>query len=83
MFLFDRYPGGIGYARRCMGCIEEMLAAVRDVIHDCPCEDGCPSCVGAAMPPSAMTDLDSGTRDRIPHKAAAKFLLEQMLGPNP
>ncbi len=83
LFLHDRYPGGMGYARRCLDRFDEILTAIRDVIHDCPCEDGCPSCVGSAIPAFAQTDLDSATRGRIPHKAAARFLLDEMLGGKP
>ena len=80
LFLYDRYPGGMGYARRCMDRMGEILPMISDVIAQCRCEDGCPSCVGAAVPAFAMTDLDSSVRGRIPDKRAAKFLLEQMLG---
>jgi len=80
LFLHDRYPGGMGYARRCLDRIEEIMRTVRDVIRDCPCEDGCPSCVGAAVPAFAMTDLDSAVRGRIPNKNAARFVAERLLG---
>jgi len=79
LFLHDRYPGGMGYARRCLERMDEMMRTIRSVIRECACEDGCPSCVGSAIPPSAMTDLDSAVRGRIPNKAAALFLLEEML----
>jgi DEAD/DEAH box helicase domain-containing protein len=79
LFLYDRYPGGMGYARRCMESMDRILETVRDVIEECGCEDGCPSCVGAAVPAFAMTDLDSSVRGRIPDKRAAKFLLQEML----
>ena len=75
IFLHDKYPGGMGYARRCVDAFSEIIEAVHNVIRECACEDGCPSCVGSAMPPSAMTDLDSGVRGRIPCKNAALFLL--------
>ena len=80
MFLHDRYPGGMGYARRILDRIGEILKTVRDVIEECGCPDGCPSCVGAAVTPFAMTDLDSSVRGRIPDKAAAKLLLARILG---
>ncbi|HEY3320603.1 MAG TPA: DEAD/DEAH box helicase [Planctomycetota bacterium] len=79
LFLYDRYPGGMGYARRCCEQIEPILRAVQAVIKDCGCEDGCPSCVGAAVPAYAMTDLDSSVRDRIPSKQAASVLLDRLL----
>ncbi|MBS3762683.1 MAG: DEAD/DEAH box helicase [Planctomycetes bacterium] len=79
LFLYDRYPGGMGYARRCLARTEEIMTTVHRVIEDCGCEDGCPSCVGAAVPAFAMTDIDSAVRGRIPDKAAAHFLLEEMI----
>ena len=78
LFLWDRYPGGMGYARRCMERIDEILATIRDLIGECACDDGCPSCVGAAVPAFAATDLDSSVRGRVPSKKAAVALLEEM-----
>jgi len=80
LFLHDRYPGGMGYARRCMDAIGEIMQTIHTVIRECGCEDGCPSCVGSALPAFAMTDLDSAVRGRIPDKRAALFLLDAMLG---
>jgi len=80
LFLYDRYPGGMGYTRRCLERIEEIMSAARDVIRDCGCEDGCPSCVGAPVPAFAMSEPDSSVRGRIPDKAAARFLLDGLLG---
>ena len=68
LFLYDRYPGGMGYAQRCADSIEELMQAVYSVISECPCESGCPSCVGSAAPAFALTDLDSGTRAGSPIK---------------
>jgi DEAD/DEAH box helicase domain-containing protein len=80
LFLYDRYPGGMGYAKRCLDRFEEILTTIRTVIDDCVCEDGCPSCVGAAIPAFALGDIDSAVRGRIPDKAAAKLLLAGILG---
>lgn len=79
LFLHDRYPGGMGYARRCLDRIEDIVRTMHSVVRECGCEDGCPSCVGSAIPPFAMTDLDSAVRGRIPSKEGACFLLEEML----
>jgi len=79
VFLHDRYPGGMGYARRCLDQFDDIIRTVADVIRDCGCEDGCPSCVGSAVLPSAMTDLDAAVRGRIADKAAARFLLDALL----
>ncbi len=80
LFIHDRYPGGMGFAARCMERIDEILPTIRQVVADCGCEDGCPSCVGSAVPPFAMTDLDTAVRGRIPDKRAARFMLDELLG---
>ena len=82
MFLHDRYPGGMGFARRCVDQMPEILKAVREVVERCACETGCPSCVGAAVPAFAMTDLDSAVRGRIPDKQAATILLRELVTPS-
>ena len=79
VFLHDRYPGGMGYARRCLAHFDDIIRTVADVLRDCGCEDGCPSCVGSAVTPSSMTDLDSSVRGRIANKAASRFLLDRLL----
>ncbi len=78
LFVYDRYPGGMGYARRCLDRLGEILPTVYRVIRECGCADGCPSCVGSAVPAFAMTDMDSAVRGRIPDKRGARFLLETM-----
>jgi DEAD/DEAH box helicase domain-containing protein len=80
LFVHDKYPGGMGYARRCLEAFDRMIVTIAEVIRNCACPDGCPSCVGSPVIPSALTDLDSAVRGRIPDKAAAKYLLELLLG---
>lgn len=80
LFLYDRYPGGMGYAERCADAMDKLIEAVHEVISKCSCEDGCPSCVGAALPSFALTDIDSGTRGRIPDKQAALVITHHLLG---
>jgi DEAD/DEAH box helicase domain-containing protein len=45
IFVYDGYPGGAGIAELSFGRVHEHLAAARDVVAECPCEEGCPSCV--------------------------------------
>jgi DEAD/DEAH box helicase domain-containing protein len=59
LFLYDKHPGGMGYAERCVEVLDELMAAVYTVIRECPCEDGCPSCVGVAVTPGSAGDLDA------------------------
>jgi DEAD/DEAH box helicase domain-containing protein len=80
LFFHDRYPGGMGYANQCLEHFDAIIGTIADVIRECGCPDGCPSCVGSAVPPFAMTDLDSGVRGAIPDKRAARFLLDELVG---
>lgn len=81
LFLYDRYPGGMGYAHRCLERLGDILTTVYNVIRECSCPDGCPSCVWSALPAFAMTDMDSAVRGRLPNKQGARLLLEALLSP--
>ena len=83
IFVFDRYPGGMGYAERLVEVVAELLRSVHTIVGNCACEDGCPSCVGAATPAFALSDLDSSVRGRIPDKDAALIILHDLLGLEP
>ena len=45
VFVYDGHPGGAGFAERAYAAASEWLSATRDVIAECRCEAGCPSCV--------------------------------------
>jgi len=83
LFVYDRYPYGIGYAARLFDVIDKVLADTLKVIKTCQCREGCPSCVGSAMPSFAMTSIDSGTRGVLPDKEVALVLLHEVLGLEP
>ncbi|OES44520.1 DEAD/DEAH box helicase [Domibacillus iocasae] len=46
IFLYDHYPGGIGLAEDVFKRFDEVKEAAKDLIGKCPCQNGCPSCVG-------------------------------------
>jgi DEAD/DEAH box helicase domain-containing protein len=48
LYLFDAYPGGIGFSEPLYRAHELLLAKTRELIAGCGCESGCPSCVGPA-----------------------------------
>ncbi len=83
LFVFDKYPQGMGFSERAFELPEEIMKATAEIIHGCECETGCPSCVGAAVPPSAFSAVESGTRGNIPDKEAALVLLHYMLQMEP
>jgi len=80
-FVYDVYPGGLGYAEHAYGRVEEVLRACADLIAGCECESGCPSCVGVAnFFPIQTVDPDLRRGHALPHKAAALLLVRAMLG---
>jgi DEAD/DEAH box helicase domain-containing protein len=46
IFVYDNYPGGIGFSAPLYEMHDELLASTRRLIAECPCEIGCPGCVG-------------------------------------
>jgi DEAD/DEAH box helicase domain-containing protein len=68
IFIYDNYPGGIGFSRPLFDMHLLLLERTRELIGGCPCESGCPSCVG----PEGNTG---------PHaKQVASRILDDLLG---
>jgi DEAD/DEAH box helicase domain-containing protein len=66
LFVYDAVPGGVGLTERLFALLAELVDASRRLVADCPCLEGCPSCVG---PPAEV-----GVRG----KAAAAELLSAL-----
>ncbi len=49
IFLYEAIPGGVGFGERLFRMHPNLLTAARDLIAACPCEGGCPSCVGPIL----------------------------------
>ena len=48
LYLYDAYPGGIGFSEPLFRTHELLMQKTRELISACTCEQGCPSCVGPA-----------------------------------
>jgi len=46
IFVYDNYPGGVGFSEPLFALHVRLLLDTRALIERCPCETGCPSCVG-------------------------------------
>ena len=46
VFIYDSYPGGIGFSEPLYRMDRELLAGTERLIAGCECENGCPGCVG-------------------------------------
>jgi DEAD/DEAH box helicase domain-containing protein len=47
--LFEQVPGGVGHAERLFALEASLLEAAASLIENCPCAQGCPSCVGPIL----------------------------------
>jgi len=44
--LYDHVPAGIGFSQKLFEIHDELITRALELVSECPCEDGCPSCVG-------------------------------------
>ncbi|HEY78845.1 MAG TPA: DUF1998 domain-containing protein, partial [Dehalococcoidia bacterium] len=73
VFIYDAYPGGIGIAEKGFELVEGLWSATLKVVAECPCLDGCPSCVQSPKCGNNNQPLD---------KTAARMLLEGLMRDN-
>ena len=71
VFVHDGHPGGAGFAERGFASARTWLEATRQLIDDCECADGCPSCVQSPKCGNGNEPLD---------KAGAGRMLGALLG---
>jgi DEAD/DEAH box helicase domain-containing protein len=48
LFLYDNYPGGAGQSAPLLKLAPRLVENTAELVAACPCESGCPSCVGPA-----------------------------------
>ncbi|MFC1908475.1 DEAD/DEAH box helicase [Chloroflexota bacterium] len=70
IFIYDAYPGGVGIAERGFDIITELWQATCRTITECPCQEGCPSCIQSPKCGNNNEPLD---------KQAARVILEGLL----
>jgi DEAD/DEAH box helicase domain-containing protein len=44
--IYDLIPAGIGFSEKLFEMHDELIAGALKLVSECPCTDGCPSCVG-------------------------------------
>ncbi len=70
IFIYDASPGGVGIAEEGFRRLSDLWQATLEAIRDCPCEDGCPSCIQSPKCGSNNQPLD---------KDAAVWILRSLL----
>jgi DEAD/DEAH box helicase domain-containing protein len=69
VFIYDGVPGGVGISEMGYARIEEWWSMTARLLLDCPCADGCPSCVQSPKCGNGNEPLD---------KAVARTILEHV-----
>jgi DEAD/DEAH box helicase domain-containing protein len=79
IFVYERYPHGLGFTEAAYERLHEILPAVLETIRACPCADGCPCCTGKPLRQFTTWNVERG-EGGIPSKRAAIRILEGLLG---
>jgi DEAD/DEAH box helicase domain-containing protein len=74
IFIHDGHPGGVGITRIAFAHFEELVTDAHRLISECPCRDGCPSCVQSPK---------CGNLNEPLSKGGATELLERLLAGEP
>jgi DEAD/DEAH box helicase domain-containing protein len=45
IFVYDGYEGGIGLAEKAFTLLPALFLSAHELVRDCPCKKGCPSCI--------------------------------------
>jgi len=65
VFVYDGYPGGAGFAQHGFDIARQWLTATRDLIRECRCREGCPSCVQSPKCGNGNNPLNKNAAVRI------------------
>ncbi|MBN1272590.1 MAG: DEAD/DEAH box helicase [Candidatus Aminicenantes bacterium] len=71
IFIYDNFPGGIGLSPSLFDIDKKLLLYSLKTIDSCPCQEGCPSCVGPVKASGRQA------------KQAARTILKQLLNIGP
>jgi DEAD/DEAH box helicase domain-containing protein len=57
LYIYDKYPGGTGLAEGLAQKAGELFKHIHLAVERCPCEGGCPSCVGPGGNKKGVSEL--------------------------
>ena len=75
IFVYDHVPGGVGLASRLFVERETLLRRTRALIECCPCDAGCPACIG---PDVGVVSAKPMVQPEIARKELARRLLDAL-----
>ncbi len=69
VFMYDAYPGGVGIAESAYEALDLLALTTQQLIEECGCDDGCPSCIHSPK---------CGSRNAVLDKRGAARLLRDL-----
>jgi len=72
VFVYDGYEGGIGLAEKAYEILPDIFSSAHELVRDCRCEEGCPSCIYSPKCGNDNQPLD---------KVAAMSILKDLCSP--
>ena len=79
MFVYERYPHGLGFTEQAFEILGDLILAVQDTIVKCGCRNGCPCCIGKPLRGYTTWNIERGEAN-IPSKRAALRILRDIIG---
>ncbi|NYB52389.1 MAG: DEAD/DEAH box helicase [Methanobacteriaceae archaeon] len=70
IFIYDAYEGGIGLAEKAVEVMEKLVEVTRDMVKECQCIKGCPTCIYSPK---------CGNDNKPLHKKGTIFILEAVM----
>jgi len=49
VYIYENIPGGVGLSEKLFGEYDRLFEACLEHVKTCPCDDGCPTCIGPPM----------------------------------
>jgi DEAD/DEAH box helicase domain-containing protein len=71
LYVYDMYPGGTGLSEGFIRKLDQIIPACRELVAQCGCTRGCPSCIGPEAPSYYQ---ETGVVPENPKDAVKSFL---------
>jgi len=65
IFVYDAFEGGIGLAEKAYDLLPDLFASAHELVRDCRCDDGCPTCIYSPKCGNDNQPLDKEATIRI------------------
>ncbi len=80
VMVYEQVPSGVGFAETLYRLHDRLLATARELVADCPCERGCPACIGPVNEEAARRQPGAPRADDDP-KAYTLAILDELMAP--